>query len=492
MLKEQALKSLRDEIARLISTLETWNTLHDVRDGLKLPSLDVPENPYSKQSYLQSVTKAASEQTIVIAAQQIITSYPGSREQPSASDIQFIQDSLWWIESDGIQHISNVCRYNIAETLEGIRFWGRLTPRDAFSDALPAIYNVPESSDDGYMYERLYKASIDSNPLDAFFSSNFSGASDNWVSNRILLSEYLQKHGFTEWPDQRFILLVERLIHPELQPDRNQKLLVERLEPLLKHDGFELRAEDSQGGLPIYKVRKRGAGVSGTPKYIIFASKSKPDIVIEDALNADIRVVSPDGQCLIYDQPPREGDISWLMLVEWWANKFDLDSRSEEVRNELGNRLVETLASKAEKVFFSLYFREFKNRLEDRLPALLPQVCLHYDPRNRNQRNEPIFMRQRMDFLMLLRNSVRIIIEIDGIHHYSSPSPSGGVSLASPKLYAEMVAEDRRIKNLGYEVYRFGGAELVTYDGQKFIACDGARETVVSFFNELFARYEIR
>lgn len=31
---------------------------------------------------------------------------------------------------------------------------------------------------------------------------------------------------------------------------------------------------------------------------------------------------------------------------------------------------------------------------------------------------------------------------------------------ASPMLYGEMVAEDRRIRLAGYEVYRFGGAEL--------------------------------
>jgi very-short-patch-repair endonuclease len=87
---------------------------------------------------------------------------------------------------------------------------------------------------------------------------------------------------------------------------------------------------------------------------------------------------------------------------------------------------------------------------------------------------------------MLLRNATRIVIEIDGVQHYSNDD-----GRASPQRYAEMVAEDRRIKGLGYEVYRFGGTEIVAWDGEKFVMKTSASETIVPFFEDLFSRHGI-
>lgn len=56
---------------------------------------------------------------------------------------------------------------------------------------------------------------------------------------------------------------------------------------------------------------------------------------------------------------------------------------------------------------------------------------------------------------------------------------------ASPTRYAEMVAEDRRLRLAGYEVYRFGGAELQPDD---LDAEDRGRR----FFTELFERHQVR
>ena len=88
------------------------------------------------------------------------------------------------------------------------------------------------------------------------------------------------------------------------------------------------------------------------------------------------------------------------------------------------------------------------------MPALIPQVYLHLDPRTSITAGD-VLARQRMDFLMLLPNEHRVVIELDGKQHYSTASGK-----ASPKLYGEMMAEDRRIRLAGYEVYRFGGAEM--------------------------------
>jgi very-short-patch-repair endonuclease len=55
-------------------------------------------------------------------------------------------------------------------------------------------------------------------------------------------------------------------------------------------------------------------------------------------------------------------------------------------------------------------------------------------------------------FFLLMPNRARVVLEVDGQHHYANNNGK-----ASPSKYAEMMAEDRKIRLRGYEVYRFGG-----------------------------------
>ena len=86
-------------------------------------------------------------------------------------------------------------------------------------------------------------------------------------------------------------------------------------------------------------------------------------------------------------------------------------------------------------------------------------------------------MHQRMDFLMLLPDGIRIIFEIDGKQHYSKDEK------AAPELYAEMVTDTRNLMIKGYEVYRFGGYE--------FIEAQKPKNMINNFFNQLFAKYSV-
>ena len=57
------------------------------------------------------------------------------------------------------------------------------------------------------------------------------------------------------------------------------------------------------------------------------------------------------------------------------------------------------------------------------IPALIPQVYLHYDPYNQRTRRSlssgtPL-ARQRMDFLLLFSDRQRVVIEVDGKQHYA-------------------------------------------------------------------------
>ena len=125
------------------------------------------------------------------------------------------------------------------------------------------------------------------------------------------------------------------------------------------------------------------------------------------------------------------------------------------------------------------YFRTFRDRFGTRLPALIPQVYLHYDPKTvRELGGNRRYPRRRMDFLMLLRNDARIMIEMDGKHHYADDDGK-----ASPERYAGMVSADRDLRLRGYEVYRFGGKEMCDKD---------AAATIQSFFERLFSLHGVR
>ena len=111
------------------------------------------------------------------------------------------------------------------------------------------------------------------------------------------------------------------------------------------------------------------------------------------------------------------------------------------------------------------------------LPALIPQVYLHDDPYTRRERGAPgPLPRQRMDFLLLLPDRKRVVIEADGRQHYADDDGK-----ASPGRYAEMVREDRALRLAGYEVYRFGVKELA--DGK------AGQDLVRQFFDSLLERH---
>lgn len=470
---QHELGTLREIIANIIYSLEIWDTLHDVCHTLDLYVED-NTGKLGKLSYLRKVASDTNDLSIIAAAEKILNSYPGTRGKPSAMDLQRLQDSLWWIESQGVQKISTVTRYRIAESLEGISFWGRLSIGEFFEPVLPTALgaSLPETGND----ENLYLG------LSSTLFSVFLGSSQPKTiqPTRISVSNYLRSLGLAEWPDERFCLLIERMVLPEVQPPDKQNHLVELFNALLQSDSHELRQEGLQSGFPLYKVRRIEKGVSGSPKYIIFASTGpKPDIVIDDAVNMSIRVVRYADQCLIYDQPPPHGDLTWKMLVEWWSKIKAEDAEDKKTRRDLGLRLRASLQSDPEKMLFDTYFKAVKAIYGVNLPALLPQIYLHYDPRNKNERSKQELVRQRMDFLILLRNSARIVIEIDGIQHYADNE-----GRASTGKYAEMVAEDRRIRLLGYEVYRFGGAEFTT--------TERGQQMIVTFFERLFDRYGIQ
>ena len=201
-------------------------------------------------------------------------------------------------------------------------------------------------------------------------------------------------------------------------------------------------------------------GVDGEMKNIIFASTGpKPEIVLRDAINNVIEITRYAEQCLVYNRSLTVDGLTWGELLAWWRAENGLDGETDlQVAQRLYLRLHASLDNDAERLLFRTYCERYRGEDGVHRPVLLPQVYLHYDPLTRRERQllgkPERLTRERMDFLMLLRRNVRIVVEVDGKQHYSEGN------VASPQQYGRMVAEDRALRLKGYDVYRFGGDEL--------------------------------
>ncbi|MEU5109598.1 hypothetical protein AB0H07_46445 [Streptomyces sp. NPDC021354] len=216
-------------------------------------------------------------------------------------------------------------------------------------------------------------------------------------------------------------------------------------------------------------------GLRGELRNLIFAATQKPEIVWRDVAAGTIEITRNKQHCLLYDRPVGVSGLTWGELADWWRlQDGNYALPVEALRKALRDRLVGSL-NEPERLMLDSYWRFSVSKGFDDIPALLPQVFLHYDPLTQQQRMQraegQVLVRQRMDFLLLAPGGRRYVLELDGKQHYSRNGE------AAPDLYAKMVREDRRIRLQGYEVYRFGGSEFISKQ---------AAETMLSeFFAEL-------
>lgn len=157
--------------------------------------------------------------------------------------------------------------------------------------------------------------------------------------------------------------------------------LRDALVEVLRVDGWRFEEAERLSRDPVFSARPLRRGVDGRPKDLIFASTGpKPELGFSDAVNNDIVILRNEEHCLVYDQPITEDGLLWAELGGWWANSSSAEITESDARRQLGERLRAATGSPAEKRFFEAYFRCFAPKLEERLPALIPQVYLHFDP----------------------------------------------------------------------------------------------------------------
>jgi hypothetical protein len=273
----------------------------------------------------------------------------------------------------------------------------------------------------------------------------------------------------------RFGRLLESLVSSVAVPDvEAQRRIVALANPALSEAGVRLVETDPVDGYPCFQLRGPAHGPGRRPKNLIFASSRKPDIRFLSAIDNDIEVLGNADERLVYDRPIGHEGLRWQDLQTWWQDTQGM-SDDTEAKTSLYARLLAcqpAADASPQRHLFRLYHEIYRSRVRA-LPALLPEVWLHWDPKTVRQRGPEALLRHRMDFLMLLPHGRRVVLEVDGAHHHRTAA-----------AYADTVRGDRELKLTGADVYRFGAAELTDLPQ--------ARLVVEAFFTDLFDAYEIQ
>ncbi|MGW8538693.1 AbiJ-related protein [Rhodococcus qingshengii] len=453
---------LRGELAQPISGLTSCT--HEELDAefSKLGLIEPPGEGRTKAERVAAVLTAIPDDDLERVAAELI-----NRNMTDAAERNNIQDALW--AGNDVPQILKRTRREIAADLdledlvvEPSRFthmldqlWvlGGENPFFSIFGAVPAFGSRPS------LRERIERH-VYQNPGD-------------WPAEKLF-----EELGAFEASDRRFALFLERLVSHEVVPSEAiQRKILEVINPHLRKNRLELRESGTDGGYPVFRLVSAGLGPVRRPKNLIFASSTKPDLRLSDVLDNDIEILSSESDVLVFDEPIGNDGMRWRDLQSWWSRTHP-DQTDFEAKNALYKRLYSSLpeSSPPQQLLFTLYHHIFRDSIPE-LPALLPEVWLHWDPQTVKQRGADAMLKFRMDFLLLLPDH-RIVLEVDGKQHYTN---SRGYS--DPATYAENVRSDREMKLCGYEVFRFGASELQTEEQ--------ARPMLTDFFRTMFDRYKV-
>lgn len=461
--RQVPLETLRDAIADGLWTLNA-SDVPSACTRLGLANGTAEEAFRSKRKYVRTRITSLSGSELIALAQAALREH----------DIPALQDFVSELTTHAEHRVTDLTRRGILESLDSLdQLFGSIVLLDGLAALAP----------------NWQQASTMSQRLDETLLTDIE---QHYIRNADLSnSKLLNLCGALTCSQQRFFTLLEQLTTPLARQGNEQEKLALILNEHLAADGFALEVTSQMSRHPVYSVRRLHGGVRGAAKNLIFASvRSKPDLVFTDAINNDVTIVN-DSDALVYDRILPDTGLTWASLVDWWANAIGA-TKGESSGRQLYRRLSAAVLganSPGEYALFYTYFKQFVPLLGRDLPALIPQVYLHFDPKTAAQRgSSPVLVRQRMDFLLLLDHNIRIVVEVDGRHHFSDGDT------ASPARYAAMAAEDRRLRLQGYEVYRFGAAEFhdTEWSGKGWQVGAASQAVTTDFFGRLFKKHPPR
>jgi hypothetical protein len=396
-----------------------------------------PEEGLTKKDRMSACVDTIQDDDIPGIAERLLT-----RFSLRPADRNALQDALW--TNAGFPEITKRVRREIADAIE---------PDDLYIEAIPFDKLLGNlwvlSSDPLEAVEALL--GHEGRSLRAQIEKHVHRNPGDWSVDHLF--KELDVYNAT---DRRFALFLEGLASPDVRPnEEEQRRFVTLVNGPLKNASLEMRETGQAGGYPTFEVVPIHAAARGRPKNLIFASSVKPDLRFSDALDNDVEIVTGADQVLVFDRPIGREGLHWADLQSWWAER-EGEPDPEKAKISLYRRLRQSLPtdSPPQLALFDAYYKGFGKSVP-LMPALLPEVWLHWDPKTIQARGKNALLHCRMDFLLLLPHNVRVVVEVDGKQHYANDRGH-----ADPTRYACMMAADREMRLSGYDVYRFGAAQL--------------------------------
>jgi len=445
-----------DSIVLGLAGRNTHETLTSAFTQYGLPAVDEG----SKRQRVERCRELITPESVVSIAESML-----AVGDLFTSDRNALQEALWW-EDPSYPTILRRVRREVAQALDVVSLY------QSWDDFMSLLGDLWLADDDPFSAFSLF-GGHPTGSLRAQITQHVGRNPGDWSVEHLF-----KQLGAFNSSDRRFGLFLEGLASPAVLPEEGaQRAFVATVNGRLASAGATLAESGDDGGYPLFRIVSTSAARSRSPKNIVFGSPRKPDIRFASAVDNDIEIVDGADDVLVYDDQVGSEGLRWRDLQSWWMRKREL-SDTLEAKNSLYARLLGgvPMDSPPQRELFFAYHREFRSSIPA-LPALLPEVWLHWDPKTVRQRGPQALLRFRMDFLLLLPHGQRVVLEVDGKQHYSDSR-----GYADPEIYARGMLADRDLKLAGYEVFRFGAAEL---------GSERAGTVASDFFRSLFSRYGV-
>ncbi|MDK9691438.1 hypothetical protein [Azospira sp.] len=358
------LDTLREQIAQAIATAKAYDVPSVcVRLGIQQAVADGDEQEAfgSKRMYVRRRILSWDEADLLALAARVLREYASEDLENTVSEMTV----------HAAHRVSALVRCDVLKALNPLEtLFGEMPLIDCLSE----VFGTSVIQDDpvGLLGRNSLHGQIIQHCL----------RNDDWSHE-----ELLRKCGALTCSQTRFFALLTKLLHPMIRRDAEQGELASAIDAALSRDGFTVRQTGMESGYAIYGVCRAQAGVAGTMKNLIFASiGEKPELVFRDAVNNDVEIVRHADKVLVFDRfLPSSGLLLWKDLRDWYA---ELQGISDPIsaKEQLFRRLRQAVLgarSAGEFAVFQGYYERYGGLLGDRLPALIPQVYLHYDPYTR-------------------------------------------------------------------------------------------------------------
>ena len=335
--------------AALVNFLQTWTwrqmELEHPKVGLPWWP-DRPERVSSKPKYCEWRIQSLTEDELLDLARRCLALH-----LPHHGEMA-LQDAVWNVEAQGRQALTSVSRKALAGWLDRRILDASFKPAE-----FVGRFGALRGDEKNYDWNSATYAADGSLLVEIAFWSNATGRSAKALEDRpVRMSDLLKAFGFDQWPDRRVFQMLEHLTHPDVRQGPEQQQWVDGLNGILAADDFKLHEHDRISGHPTFRVGPVRAGFHSRPKNLIFGSSGpKPEIGFVSAVDNEIALLSNPGNAFIYDEPiqPDRG-LTWLNLVRWYAKGRKVD---EDLRKELGRRLMNATGSPVELALFKEYFK---------------------------------------------------------------------------------------------------------------------------------------